>query len=430
LRTSSGRISDINFGHNHIPEHEIGDNTTPNQELTWDKTSIERGRPEITQNCADSSYKFGFLEVDAIQYVVVDEKFRDCILEKATEENWSTKKRHGLVRIRLPHITFQVGSRTITIYSDAPDKLAYIECWIRETFGKYYDGAIEGVVQKITHTNDIAKAELTINVTDKAAIATILNILGPFPEQNYHYIRSPNSLTPGFKAYFRGEILRCEFDGGGPVKPFNAIQLQDEFFSILPSIVSGPQEFVKFFKEYYNLPNPANDDPLSLTAIQLAQANSIEQITPIIKELISTEIKEQLSVVVEAMKKADEKGNPHLEESAFINVFYDISVLEIFEMEKIQFIFKKHLNLPVAATDTFIAAFHCWHKKKYRSSVLVEEILAVLACQEKNLTAQQIYNMRTQLITAGLFKQHETIEICFSSFGMDVAKKLAAKYFG
>lgn len=413
-RTSSENTSDSNSGQLGNQKQEIPCNINQNQKLPCNWTT--NGYPEQKNApCRENPpYKFGFLEVDAVQYVIVDEKFRDSILEKAIEENWPSKKSHGLVRIRLPHLTFQVGSKTITIYSDAPDKIANIERWIRETFSKYYGDAIEGLVRKITHPTDLAKAELTINVTDKTAIATILNILGPFPEKNYHYIQSPNHLIPGFKAYLKEGTLRCEFDGGGPVKPFNSIYLQDEFFSILPSVVTGSQRVEQFFKDYYNIPQAVDTDPSNIACE--------------ISNMVTTEVKRQLAEMDIQPKRAESRRDSLNEDSAFIKVLQDISLLDSFSIEEIQLIFHKHLNLPAPATDTFLAGFHCWHKKKFRAVVLVEEIIKVLTYQGKMMTAKEIYDMRALLITTGLFRRDPEIEICFSAVGTTIAKKLATKY--
>jgi hypothetical protein len=433
----SGQMSAINSGHRghggHFPKG-IKKQGTRNEERPPNQTRQDPNgahpAPQCTlcqsegdantYKCRSCPLSFGGPERDTIQYVIVDQVFRDLIERKAKEERWKTDTKRGTVWVRLKHLTLQLGYDSVTFYSDEPEDLDWVATWVKKNFaGTYPD--ITSLAARVRRPEELTKTELTVVVTDRPTIDAMMDHISlRMQKTGVYYLSSPNPNIPGFKAYMHDGTLRCEFDGGGPVKPIAALAMRQRLFSILPMIAGSPGLFVEFLTDYYS---PAVHPIIIDTGVDgiLKQFTSFaetltDKFTTAMHEFTRARtVQAQLPVI-----------SPE-EEAKIAEINAAIEAFQGFEIDEVLKAFRRTLKLDERATSVYLAAWSAWASRQFKGRVLKEDIASVLLRAGKPLEVAEIAVAIDRLITVGLMQQDPRLEVKFSPGGVALARKLMAK---
>jgi hypothetical protein len=352
--------------------------------------------------------------------VIVDQVFRDLLEQKAREEKWKTAEKHGTRWIYLKHLTLQLGYDSVTFYSDEPEDLDWVAKWVRKNFAATYPD-INSLATRVRRPAELTKTELTIVVTDRKTIDAMMDHISlRMQKTGVYYLSSPNPNIPGFKAYMHNETLRCEFDGGGPVKPIAALAMRQRLFSILPLIADSPGLFLEFLTDYYS---PTAHPIIIDTGVD----GILKQFTSF-AETLTDKFTAAMHEFTKARTVQARLPDPSPEEEARIaEINAAIEAFQGFEIDEVLKAFKRTLKLDEKATTVYLAAWSAWASRQFKGRVLKEDIASVLLRAGSPLEAPDIAVALDRLITAGLMQKDARLEVKFSPGGIAMARKLMAK---
>ena len=381
--------------------------------------------PEDAHKCRSCPLSYAELERDTIQFVVVDQEFRDRLVEQATLRHWRRKNSHGQTMI-YPYrdLTMAVGKDVVTFYSADPKDLSHIENWIRLNFAGIYSD-IHSLTARIRRPAELTRDELTVIVTDPETIREMeyyLHIKAGGSE--IYTLKSPNHVWPGFKAYRFGATLRCEFDCRSLVQKINGISIRTRLLEILPGIVEAPGIFAEFLTDYYNpYEHPIIIDtgigPIIQQFTNLAESMT-DKFTAAMHEFM--EARPVQTTLPEPEPAAVPAENP------LNDLLAEIGKLEGFEIEAICKAVAYTLKLERQAVMVYLAAWSAWAGRNFKGRVLKEDISKLLLNDAKEPTPlSDIADAIEKLQAAGLMQRDAGYDVKFSPAGIMLAKKLTAK---
>jgi hypothetical protein len=206
-------------------------------------------------NLADLKKKY-FLEIDKIQLLLFDEELRNLILQTAQEKGWPVNegKRQILVYPmgKNSSLTFQLGisGSTIVLYSKEPGDLKWVGEWVCRTFPSH--SRLDIVRNEFISPKNKKGFELTLVVVRPRLVATLeLVLLKYYTGSNTLYIKSPNTITPGFKAYPKKDYFRIELVGNNDYQVNSSFPMMQEFAEAIEDEKCINTEINEFLKRYY-----------------------------------------------------------------------------------------------------------------------------------------------------------------------------------
>jgi len=382
------------------------------------------------------------MERDTIQFVLVDQVFRDQVLRWVATRKWPHKEARGLTWIYPgDHLTLQVGADSVVFYSDEPGNLDWIEAWVRRYFEASYPD-INSLLARIRSPERLTRDELTVVVTHQPTIDAVMASLGMHMAQNKtFYLKSPNTHTPGFKAYFSAGTLRCEFDCRNQFQAISALAMRQRLLTILPGVVKAEGLFWEFLTDYYN----PYEHPI---VIDTGVESIVQQFSALAQSLTKT-FADALTEAIQDLRPAASPPAPAApaptlddlpteeEETAIVetigimrSMLEALTAMDSYELEEILRTFREIMKLADHTTLVYLAAFAAWARKNFRGSVIIEDLIPTLEGARTPLSAAEIADAIDDLKKAGLLKDHQDLEICFTSFGSRLGRKLVAKWRG
>lgn len=373
---------------------------------------------EDAHKCRSCPLSFVELEHDTIQFVLVDQEFRDRLVEEATVKQWRRKNDRGLTWIYRKNITLQVGGDVVVFYSDEPGNMSVFTTWVRENFAGIYSD-IDSLISKIKHPHELTRDELTVIIKDPATMESMRTSLSMrMDKTGTFYLKSPNQNVPGFKAYYRDGTLRCEFDCRDEARKISALYMRRRLLQIIPQITGAPGLFDEFLTDYYN----PYEHPILIDTggdVFLKTLTHItDQFTGMMKECMAT--------------RPQAATDPLTPEDARIKEI-EAAIDEFkhgIELDDILNAFKRTLRLEDRAAKVFLAAWTVWMKRNFKGRVIKEDISSLLMKANETLSAADIAEAIVELKEARLLLNDERLEIRFSPNGTALARKLTAKREG
>lgn len=349
-----------------------------------------QAQSEEIRVCRTCPLTFASFERDAIQYVIIDSVFADLLLKRAENKHWEMRVCDRSAYIYLPHLTFQVGGDTVTIYSDDPGDLEGIAGFVEEEFaGDHPD--IKNLLNRIRRPENLSRDELTVVVHDKNVIDAFMETLEVNMSNGVFFIRSPNRSTPSFKAYLSGATLRMEFDARNRFQAVAALSMRHELMEMLGDIEVSPALFQAFLKSYYN---PAMQPIIIELGLDTFLGSLLEGLNE--KRSAPDPVHESVSRVASRL----EDGMTGEEISALI---------------------AGEFGLSGEVADVYLAAWSVWVRRRFKGQVLVEDVEDLL---EQVGVIVDVPVALQSLIESGLMKDDPGLEICFSREGVRLGRKV------
>lgn len=438
-------IPDIYTGHS---GHESSAFTAQNRDLTPGR---HRERPQSSpgcdlfqdcdnyegdrHSCRSCPLSIATIERDTIQFVLVDQLFRDQLLRWAAALNWPVKDTRGTLWIYPgEHLTLQAGHDSVIFYSDEPGDLSIIEAWVRKHFENSYPD-IKGLVARIHSPERLTRDELTVAVTHKPVIDAILASVGMHmgPNKTF-YLKAPNTNVPGFKAYQHAGTLRIEFDCRNQFQAITALAMRQRLLTIMPDFPRAEGLFWEFLTDYYN----PYEHPIVIDTGVDSIIGQISDMTSNIVQTFTAALTDALRDTRQAPMPPAPAEEPEISEEeekkilettgAMRAMMQALSEMDSFELEEILRTFATTMKLEERSVRVYLAAFAAWTRKNYRGSVIIEDLAPVLGGAGTPLSTAEIADALDSLKSAGLLIDHPTLEICFSPFGSRLGRKLVAKW--
>lgn len=340
--------------------------------------------------CRTCPLTFASFERDAIQYVIIDPEFADLLMKRAEEKHWEKRVSERSAYIYLPHLTFQVGGDTVTIYSDEPGDLEGIAGFVEGEFAGVHPD-IKNLLNRIRRPENLSRDELTVVVHDKNVIDAFMETLELHMSNGVFFIRSPNRSTPSFKAYLSDDTLRMEFDARNRFQAVAALSMRHELMEMLGDIEGSPAIFQAFLKSYYN--------PV---------------VQPIIIEL---GLDAFLGSLLEGLYEKRSAPDPVHESVNRVAGRRE----EGMTGEEISGIIAEEFELPCEVADVYLAAWSVWVRRRFKGQVLIEDVEMIL---EQEGVRVDVPEAIERLIESGLMKDDPGLEICFSREGVRLGRKI------
>jgi hypothetical protein len=353
--------------------------------------------------------------------VIVDQEFRDRLVEQATLKHWRRKNERGLTWIYPSRdITLQAGGDVVVFYSAEPEDLDPIARWVKDNFTLTYSD-IGSLIRRIRRPAELKRDELTIIVTDQETIREMEFSLHMKMEKTGTFLlRSPNPVTPGFKAYREGQTLRCEFDCRDDIRKISGLRMRRRLLEILPRVRDAPGLFDEFLTDYYN----PYEHPIIIDT-------GVDSIIQQFKGLAENLTDKFLAAMHEFTQARPVQATlPDETPAPLASVTKEVEALDGFDIEAIVKAFAATMKLERKAALVYLAAFSVWHSRHYAGRVLKEDIASTLQKTGDPLSVAEIADAIDRLIAAGLMKQDPRLEVCFSEQGWTLGKKLVAKQEG
>ena len=378
---------------------------------------------EDAHKCRSCPLSYADLEHDTIQFVVVDQEFRDRLVEEATLKQWRRKNDRGLTWIYRKNLTLQVGGDVVVFYSDEPEDLSSIVTWVRQNFALLYSD-IGSLVSKIKHPHELTRDELTVVIRDPPSMEAMRTALSMrMDKTGTFYLKSPNQNVPGFKAYYRDGTLRCEFDCRDDARKISALYMRRRLLQIIPQVADAPGLFDEWLTDYYN----PYEHPILIDTggdIFLKTLTDItDKFTGILREFAAAAATRQ------APPQPLQVPVP-VAEDPLTAASTEVENLDGFDINGIVLAFQRTLKLEDQATKVYLAAWSVWQQRNFRGRVLKEDIASLLQKANEPLSAADIADAIAQLKGAHLLENDERLEIRFSPGGVALARKLVAKREG
>jgi len=358
-------------------------------------------------------------ERDRIQFVLLDRKFRDLLLQRATADNWETRHVRGLVWI-YPRgdLSLQVGRDTVTFYSNEPGDLSGIAGWIRREFsGEYED--IESLAARIKNPADLSGEELTVVIKHPDTVAAIRSHVQLMADHGVYMLPCPNENTPGLKIYEpkAGGTMRVEFIIHNHAQGIAGLNMRAALMNNMPRIHQSHGLFWEFIQKYYShMHHPLMIDTGGHDFLQ-ALDKIVTQTTAMVEK-----IADRIPVPTRQAT---------LEEDRFKEIEKAIEQFKAgIELEDIVREFRQTLKLEEQATRVFLAAWSVWMKRNFRGRVLKEDVASLLLRANEPLSVTEIAEAIVKLKAVKLLENDPRLEIRFSAGGAALARKLTAKREG
>jgi len=371
---------------------------------------------ENANKCRSCPLSYAELERDTIQFVIVDQEFRDRLVEEATLKQWRRKTDRGLTWIYQKNITLQVGGDVVVFYSDEPEDLGAITGWVRTHFAGIY-GDVGSLVARIKRPHELTREELTVIITDPPTMEEMRTALHQKADKTgTFYLKSPNPNIPGFKAYFYKNTLRCEFDCRDEARKISALYMRRRLLQILPAVAGAPGIFDEWLTDYYN--------PYEHPIVIDTGIDSMMQRFTDLAETLTDKFTAALHQFVQARPvQATLPAGPD-------PLTAEIEGLDGFDIEGIVKAFATTLKLERAAVKVYLAAWSAWAGRNFKGRVLKEDIASVLTRANEPQTLAEIADAIGKLQAAGLLQQEARYDVKFSPQGIMLARKLTAKREG
>lgn len=451
VRYPTPDISDMNTGH----EHRASPQQPPiaEREGKRHREGLHSAPPaapgaDCPPDCTDRTCRscplsIATMERDTIQFVLVDQVFRDQVLRWVAARKWAHKETRGITWVYPgDHLTLQVGADSVVFYSDEPGNLEWIEAWVRRYFEASYPD-IDSLLARIRSPERLTRDELTVVVTHQPTIDAVLGSIGMHmgPNKTF-YLKAPNSHTPGFKAYLSGGTLRCEFDCRNQFQSISALGMRQRLLTILPEVRKAEGLFWEFLTDYYN----PYEHPI---VIDTGVESIVQQFSALAQSLTRT-FADATAEAIRDLRPAASSPAPAApaptlddaeifpseeEETAIVetigimrSMMEALTAMETYELEEILRTFKTTMKLEERVTLVYLAAFAAWARKNFRGSVIIEDLIPTLEGARTPLSAAEIADAIDDLKKAGLLKDHPDLEICFTAFGSRLGRKLVAKW--
>ncbi len=389
------------------------------------KEALSRPDPQFHQqngpgdyHCNDSGtplcpLSYAEFERDMIQFVLLDKKFRDLLITRASTDDWETRHIRGLIWIYpVAHLVLQVGQHTVTFYSDEPKDLSWIAAWARETFATDY-GDIDSLVARIKHPENLSSEELTVVIKHQATIAGVRSQVQMYQHHGVYSLPSPNENTPGLKIYEFNGTMRVEFIIHGNTQGIAAVNMRAQLINIMPRIHHTHGVFWEFIQKYYS-------HALHPTMVDVGGHDFLQALEHISGQFTST-----LNKLADRIPAA-----PTQEHLKLMELKAAIEALESSELGDIIRTFRDILNVEEAPTKVFLAAWTVWAKRNFKGRVIKADVASLLLRANEPLSATDIADAIAQLKAARLLQEDERLEICFSPEGAEMARILMAKREG
>lgn len=397
--------------------------------------------PDCTdRTCRSCPLSIATMERDTIQFVLVDQVFRDQVLRWVATKKWPHKEARGITWVYPgDHLTLQVGADSVVFYSDEPGNLEWIEAWVRRYFEALYPD-IDSLLARIRSPERLTRDELTVVVTHQPTIDAVLGSIGMHmgPNKTF-YLKAPNTNTPGFKAYLSDGTLRCEFDCRNQFQAISGLDMRQRLLTILPEVRQAEGLFWEFLTDYYN----PYEHPI---VIDTGVESIVQQFSTLAQSLSKT-FADALAEALKDMRPVQQpvpaapigvEDLPTEEEETAITetlgimqeMLEALTAMDSYELETILKTFRETMKLEERVTLVYLAAFAAWARKNFRGSVIIEDLIPTLDGVGTPLSAAEIADALDDLKKAGLLKDHAELEICFTSFGSRLGRKLVAKWRG
>jgi len=384
--------------------------------------------------CRSCPLSIATLERDTIQFVLVDKQFRDQLMRWADTRKWPHRESRGVVWLYPgDHLTLQVGVDTTTFYSDEPgEDLGWIETWVRRYFDAIYPD-IDGLLARIRSPERLTRDELTVVVTHQPTIDAIMASIGMHmgPNKTF-YLKAPNSNSPGFKAYQHAGTLRMEFDCRNQFQAISALDMRQRLLTILPEVRRAEGLFWEFLTDYYN----PYEHPIVIDTGVDAILQQFQNLAQTLTDRFTDALRD-LQQQPTPRPEDDDQPDIGLTEdeidraqAAVAAMMDDLKKMDQYDLDEIFLAFKRHLKLDEQAAYVFLSAFAAWTARRYRGRVLMEDVSHGLQGAGAPLDLAAIADAVDHLKTAGLMRNHPKLEICFSTAGKTLGKKLLAKWEG
>lgn len=358
-------------------------------------------------------------ERDRIQFVLLDRKFRDLLLQRAGTDNWETRHVRGLVWI-YPRgdLSLQVGKDTITFYSNEPGDMSGIARWVHDTFnGEYAD--IGSLTARIKNPADLCGEELTVVIKHPDTVSAIRSHVQLMADHGVYMLPCPNENTPGLKIYEpkAGGTMRVEFIIHNQAQGLAGLNMRAALMNNMPRIHQSHGLFWEFIQKYYShMHHPLMIDTGGHDFLQ-----ALDRVTGQFTSAIET-IAARLPVPTRQAT---------LEEDRFREIEAAIEKFQAgIELEDIVREFQRTLKLEETATKVFLAAWSVWMKRNFRGRVLKEDVTSLLLRANDPLSVDQIADAIVKLKAVRLLETDSRLEIRFSPGGTALARKLTAKREG
>jgi len=453
VRYPTPDISDINTGHEHRASAQqplIAERQGKRHRESPLSAPVPAPGADCPPDCTDRTCRscplsIATMERDTIQFVLVDQTFRDQVLRWVATRKWPHKEARGITWVYPgDHLTLQVGADSVVFYSDEPGNLEWIEAWVRRYFEASYPD-IDSLLARIRSPERLTRDELTVVVTHQPTIDAVMGSIGMHmgPNKTF-YLAAPNSNTPGFKAYLSAGTLRCEFDCRNQFQAISALGMRQRLLTILPEVCKAEGLFWEFLTDYYN----PYEHPI---VIDTGVESIVQQVSALAQNLSKT-FADALAEALRDLRPAAPPQAPATtapplddaeicpseeEETAIVetigimrSMMESLTAMDSYELEEILRTFKTTMKLEERVTLVYLAAFAAWVGKNFRGSVIIEDLIPALEGVGMPLSAAEIADAIDDLKTAGLLKDHQDLEICFTPFGSRLGRKIVAKWRG
>lgn len=369
---------------------------------------------ENANKCRSCPLSYAELERDTIQFVIVDQEFRDRLIEEATLKQWRRKTDRGLTWIYQKHLTLQVGGDVVVFYSDEPEDLGHIVSWVRDHFsGTYTD--IGSLVARIRRPHELTRDELTVIVTDPDTQEAMRPTLERrMDKTKTFYLRSPNPNIPGLKGYYFQNTLRIEFDCRDDVRRISALYMRRRLLQIIPDIANAPGLFDEFLTDYYN----PYEHPIIIDTGVEAMMQKMTDLAESLTDKFTAALHEFTQVrTIQAQ----------LPEASAVTDELDRN--EENDIEAMVRAIARTYRLEQNAAMVYLTAFSLWSRDgRARHRVLKEDILAELAKRNDPLLLPDIAAAIVQLQKAGLMESRHGYDVWFTSAGSTLGNKLIVRW--
>jgi hypothetical protein len=350
---------------------------------------------------------------------MVDQEFRDRLVEEAMLKSWRRKTDRGLTWIYQKNLTLQVGGDVVVFYSDEPGDLGPIVSWVRQHFSGIYED-IDSLIRRIRRPHELTRDELTVIVTDPATIEEMKFSLHMKMEgTGTFYLKSPNPVTPGFKAYEYKGTLRCEFDCRDDKRRISALTMRRRLLEILPQIVDAPGLFAEYLTDFYN---PYGHPILIDTGV-----NATLKLFSEFAEGLFDKMMDKMQGMMAPVPAVLPAGTP---EDPIGSATDEVRRSDDYDIESIIMSVARHLKIERKAALVFLSAWFIWSGRQFQGRPVKEEIAANLRSQNEPLSMDEIADAIDQLQVAGLLEKDPRYDVKFTPAAARLGKGIRAKREG
>lgn len=352
------------------------------------------------------------LEMDIIRFGVINQEFRDYLLEKAREMRWKlhqTKRDIWLEPLLPPRpLKLQLGTNSVIFYCSDP---GFDAEWLADYIGQCCNEFcnIKSIISEIRRPN-IHYCELALMIFDQYIISLVDIVLNRYyGKDRVLLFPSPNPITPGFKVYHPNNAIRMEFLANQSQKS-SLTQIMQSLTEVICDPAGIRTKFPLFIDSYYPL-----------------QSNAGTKIYELIRSVTrrkNHQIKNQNFLLHPELEALSKKKDKFFDEYNLLVQSHILGELDHFNASKK--VFAKAFECSEDEASVFLATVAIFFSKRSKPVSIIEISNYLTSKLEISMNRYEIKKCRDNLIYLGLLTYQPPFDFYFSRIGQLIFQEMKA----